>query len=121
MNDPIVRTTRRASRSFMTVIDRMIALELIKTLLSILLVLVTIIVSRKFLGILTKAIEGEVASETVFSLLGLKTLSAVAILIPPPRSWLYSASWEECTGIMRCQSSRLQEWAPNASSRPCLG
>lgn len=83
MNDPIVRTTRRASRSLMTVIDRMIALELLKTLLSILLVLVIIIVSRKFLGILTKAIEGEVASETVFSLLGLKTLSAIAILIPP--------------------------------------
>jgi len=83
MNDPIVRTTPRASRSFISVIDRMMALELLKTLLSILLVLVTIIVSRKFLGILTKAIEGDVASETVFSLLGLKTLSAIAILIPP--------------------------------------
>jgi lipopolysaccharide export system permease protein len=83
MNDPIDRTVRRARRSFITVIDRMIALDLFKTLLSILLVLVTIIVSRKFLGILTKAIEGEVASETVFLLLGLKTLVAIAMLIPP--------------------------------------
>ena len=67
----------------MSVVDRMLSLELAKTLISILLVLVTIIVSRKFLGILTKAIEGEVATDTVFTLLGLKTLSAVAILIPP--------------------------------------
>lgn len=83
MNDPIDRTTRRSRRSFITVIDRMIALDLFKTLLSILLVLVTIIVSRKFLGILTKAIEGEVASDTVFALLGLKTLAAIAMLLPP--------------------------------------
>ncbi len=67
----------------MTVVDKMIALDLLKTLISILLVLVTIIVSRKFLDILTKAIEGEVASETVFSLLGLKTIAAIAILTPP--------------------------------------
>lgn len=83
MNDPIVRTTRRASRSLMSVIDRMIAMELLKTLLSILLVLVTIIVSRKFLGILTKAIEVKLLLKPFFSLLGLKTLSAIAILIPP--------------------------------------
>ena len=61
----------RAGRPLFAVIDRMMCQELLKTLLSILLVLVTIIVSRKFLGILTKAIEGEVATETVFSLLGL--------------------------------------------------
>lgn len=67
----------------MTVVDKMIALDLLKTLISILMVLVTIIVSRKFLDILTKAIEGEVASETVFSLLGLKTIAAIAILTPP--------------------------------------
>lgn len=73
----------RAGRPLFAVIDRMMCQELLKTLLSILLVLVTIIVSRKFLGILTKAIEGEVATETVFSLLGLKTLSAIAVLIPP--------------------------------------
>lgn len=61
----------------------MVSFELSKTLVSILLVLVTIIVSRKFLGILTKAIEGEVSTDTVFSLLGLKTLTALAVLIPP--------------------------------------
>jgi lipopolysaccharide export system permease protein len=61
----------------------MVSLDLIKTLTAILLVLVVIIVSRKFLNILTKAIEGDIASETLFELLGLKTLAATGILIPP--------------------------------------
>lgn len=74
---------RLFQRSFLTVMDRMIAWELAKTLVSILLVLVTIIVSRKFLDILTRAIEGEVATETVFYLLGYKMLTALTVLIPP--------------------------------------
>ncbi|SMF95260.1 lipopolysaccharide export system permease protein [Methylomagnum ishizawai] len=65
------------------VIDRMVASELAKTLFAILLVLVVIIVSRKFLNILAKAIEGEVSGDTLFQLLGLKTLSATAVLLPP--------------------------------------
>lgn len=83
MSEPQTRTNRLFGRSPLTVIDRMIAWELGRTLLSVLLVLVTIIVSRKFLEILTKAIEGEVSVEIVFSLLGLKTLTATAVLIPP--------------------------------------
>jgi lipopolysaccharide export system permease protein len=67
----------------MTVVDRMISLELAKTLISILLVLVVIIVSRKFLNILAKAIEGEVSGDTLFELLYLKTLAATTILLPP--------------------------------------
>lgn len=63
-------------------LDRMVATELFKTLGAVLLVLVTIIVTRKFLGILAKAIEGEVAGETLFTLLGLKMLSASAQLLP---------------------------------------
>ena len=74
---------RFLKRSSITVLDRMIAWELAKTLVSILLVLVTIIVSRKFVDILTRAIEGEVATETVFYLLGYKTLTALTVLIPP--------------------------------------
>lgn len=83
MNDTTAGARRRPMGSFMAVMDRMISLELLKTLITILAVLVTIIVSRKFLGILTQAIEGDIASETVFSLLGLKTLTAIALLIPP--------------------------------------
>jgi len=66
----------------MPVLDSMLTLELAKTVLAVLTVLVTIIVSRKFLGILTKAIEGEVAGETLLALLGLKILVAFIILMP---------------------------------------
>jgi len=65
-----------------SVLDRMVAAELVKTLGAVLGVLVTIIVSRKFLNILTKAIEGELSGETIFKLLGLKILSATAQLLP---------------------------------------
>lgn len=73
----------RARGPVFAVIDRMVSFELAKTLVAILMVLVVIIVSRKFLSILTKAIEGDVASDTLFQLLGLKTLAAITILIPP--------------------------------------
>lgn len=74
---------RHARNPLFTVIDRMVTLELGKTLGSILMVLVVIIVSRKFLNILAKAIEGDVAGDTLFELLALKTLAATAILLPP--------------------------------------
>lgn len=83
MNDPSLRNIPRPSQPLWSVLDRMIGFELLKTLIAVLGVLVVIIVSRMFLGILTQAIQGDVASETVFSLLGLKTLIATAILLPP--------------------------------------
>jgi len=64
------------------VLDRLLTMELLRTVLAVLAVLAVIIVSRKFLNILAKAIEGEVAGETLFVLLGLKTLSAFIILLP---------------------------------------
>lgn len=66
----------------MPVLDSMLALELAKTVMAVLTVLVTIIVSRKFLGILAKAIEGDVAGETLLALLGLKVLGAFITLLP---------------------------------------
>jgi lipopolysaccharide export system permease protein len=72
--------SRRAP--IITVLDRMVAAELAKTLGAVLGVLVTIIVSRKFLSILAKAIEGELSGETIFQLLGLKVLTATAQLLP---------------------------------------
>jgi lipopolysaccharide export system permease protein len=69
-------------RRWLPVLDSMLTLELLKTLLAVLAVLVTIIVSRKFLNILTKAIEGEIAGDTLTTLLGLKMLSAFIILLP---------------------------------------
>lgn len=67
----------------MPIVDRMITGELARSLLAILSVLVIIIVSRKFLGILARAIEGEVSAEILFTLLLLKILTAVSVLLPP--------------------------------------
>jgi lipopolysaccharide export system permease protein len=83
MSTQVLADARPGRRPLFTVIDRMVTLDLAKTLVSILLVLVVIIVSRKFLNILNKAIEGEVAGETLVDLLGLKTIAATTILIPP--------------------------------------
>ena len=82
MNSPPFKQPTFSRWSFLSVIDRMVMVELAKTVTAVSAVLVTIIVSRKFLNILTKAIEGEVAGDTLFVLLGLKTLSAVIILLP---------------------------------------
>ena len=64
------------------VLDRMLILELSKTVLAVLTVLVTIIVSRKFLSILSKAIDGEIAAGTLMTLLGLKFLGTLIIFLP---------------------------------------
>ncbi len=56
--------------------------EVAKTVLAVLTVLVTIIVSRKFLSFLTKAIEGEIAGGTLMTLLGLKFLGTLIIFLP---------------------------------------
>ncbi len=67
---------------FLTVLDRMISLELLKTLIAVLSVIVLIIVSRRFLNILSKAIEGDISGNTLFLLLGLKMVSAMITLTP---------------------------------------
>ncbi|MCU0735676.1 MAG: LptF/LptG family permease, partial [Methylotetracoccus sp.] len=74
---------RRKRLRLLPIVDRMITGELARSLLAILSVLVVIIVSRKFLGILARAIEGEVSAEILFTLLLLKILTAVAVLLPP--------------------------------------
>ena len=66
----------------MTVLDRTIAGDLAKTLLSVWTVIVVIIVSREFVRVLDKAIEGRVSSETLLSLLALKTLIFSVSLLP---------------------------------------
>lgn len=67
---------------FLSVIDRMIASDILKTLGIVLFVLVLIIVTRRFLRILSKAIEGEISNETIFTVLGLKVIGSVSILLP---------------------------------------
>ena len=51
-------------RKLVTVLDKMIIHDLLKTLLSVLTVIVVIIVSRKFIRILDEAIAGLVSNET---------------------------------------------------------
>lgn len=66
----------------LTVLDKMIIKDLFKTVVSVLTVLVVIIVSRKFIKILAQAIEGNIASETVLALLGLKIVIATTTFLP---------------------------------------
>lgn len=78
------RTIPSAGRPFrlVTVLDRMIIKDLFKTVCAVLAVLVVIIVSRKFIKVLAQAIEGNIATETVMKLLGLKIVIATTAFLP---------------------------------------
>ncbi|TAL44103.1 MAG: LPS export ABC transporter permease LptF [Methylovulum sp.] len=65
-----------------TILDKTIVKDLVKTLLSVWSVIVVIIVSREFIRVLDKAIEGRVSSETLLSLLALKTVIISVTLLP---------------------------------------
>ncbi len=69
-------------RKIVTVLDKMIALDLLRTLLAVWSVIVVIIVSRQFIRILDKAIEGQVSNQTLMTVLGLKTIIASAAFLP---------------------------------------
>lgn len=71
-----------AKKRFITVLDKMIVSDLTKTIFSALLVIVVIIVSRSFLRILAKAIEGQIAGQTLANILGLKIIIATVKLLP---------------------------------------
>jgi lipopolysaccharide export system permease protein len=71
-----------ARKRAITVFDKMIVSDLTKTIFSALLVIVVIIVSRSFLRILAKAIEGQVAGPTLANILGLKIIIASVKLLP---------------------------------------
>lgn len=77
---------RRGWRLF-GVLDRMIFSEAAGTLFAVLGVLVLIVVSKRFLRILARAIEGEVSGQAIFLLLGLK-ISAAAINLLPSAAFL---------------------------------
>lgn len=60
----------------------MIAKDLLKTLVSVWVVIVVIIVSRKFIKILDKAVEGHISNDTLLTILGLKTVAVGISLLP---------------------------------------
>jgi lipopolysaccharide export system permease protein len=64
----------KVGRLWVTVLDKMIMLDLLKTVLSVWSVLVAIIVSRAFIRILDKAVDGQLSNETLLTMLAFKTL-----------------------------------------------
>ena len=69
-------------RPWLSILDKMVAQDLLKTLLAVWSVIVVIIVSRKFISVLGQAVEGQISSETLLSILGLKTIMASATFLP---------------------------------------
>lgn len=69
-------------RKWITVLDKMLALDLLRTLLAVWSVIVVIIVSRQFIRVLDKAVAGQVSNQTLMSVLGLKTIIASATFLP---------------------------------------
>ncbi|BCG63259.1 MAG: lipopolysaccharide export system permease protein [Methyloprofundus sp.] len=67
----------------LTVMERMMVSELLKTIFSVLMVLVVIIVSRNFIKILKMAVEGLISNEAILSILGLKMLLASINFLAP--------------------------------------
>ncbi len=82
MNKEGAKARKNTARPWITVIDKMVAQDLLKTFLAGLSVLVVIIVSRQFVRILDQAISGQVSNETLLSILGLKTIVAIAEFLP---------------------------------------
>lgn len=60
----------------------MIIADLTKTLLAVLSVIVVILVSRQFIKVLAKAIEGSISNEIVITILALKTVVAIGAFLP---------------------------------------
>jgi lipopolysaccharide export system permease protein len=69
-------------RRLVSILDKMIALDLFKTMLSMLSVIVVIIVSQKFVRILDKAVDGQISDETLLTILEFKTLVVATGLLP---------------------------------------
>ena len=67
---------------FFSVLDKMIVRDLAVTLTAVLVVIVVIIVSRKFIRILDKAIEGAISTDTLMNILGLKMIAASITFLP---------------------------------------
>jgi len=76
------KSYKMGRRKLITVLDKMVALDLLRTLLAVWSVIVVIIVSRQFIKVLDKAIEGQVSNETLMTVLGLKTIIASAAFLP---------------------------------------
>lgn len=70
------------SYRLISILDKMIVKDLLKTVSSVLMVLVVIIVSRKFIKVLAQAVEGNISNDIVLGLLGLKIVIAIGSFLP---------------------------------------
>jgi len=66
----------------MSILDKMIIKDLFKTMLAILSIIVVIIVSRKFIRILAKAIDGQLSVDAVMGMLGYKIIVVSTLFLP---------------------------------------
>jgi len=82
LNIKPLKTGENRVYRFVTVLDRMIIKDLLKTVIAVLSVLVVIIVSRQFIRVLAEAINGNISNETVLSILGLRTVIAISAFLP---------------------------------------
>ncbi len=78
----LVKGRKVRSYRFVGIIDKMIAWDIAKTVTAVLSVIVIIIVSRKFIKILSLAIDGTISGATALDILGLKTIVAVVNFLP---------------------------------------
>ena len=68
---------------FLSIMDRMMMKDLLKTIFSVLIVLVAIIVSRNFIKILKMAVDGLISTEAIFSILSLRiVLASTSFMVP---------------------------------------
>jgi lipopolysaccharide export system permease protein len=72
----------RQKQKFITVLDKMIASDIARTLFAVWSVLVVIIVSKKFIRVLEEAVEGQISNETILTILGFKTLQVAIGFLP---------------------------------------
>jgi len=82
LNIKSARTDKNRKYGVISVVDRMIVKDLLKTVIAVLSVLVVIIVSRQFIRVLAEAIEGNISNETVLSILGLRVVIAISAFLP---------------------------------------
>lgn len=82
MNTEWTKGYKARYRPIITVLDRMVVADLVRTLTAVLTVIVVIIVSRRFIKILEKAIEGAISNETLLNILGLKMIVAAIAFLP---------------------------------------
>lgn len=75
----------------MSILDRFLAREVLKTLLVILLILLLVLLASHFVKLLGRAAAGSLAPDAVLSLLGLQAIKVAGVLLPP--SFFFSLLW----------------------------